>query len=70
MLKPAFTALALTLCLTAGAAEAGARHHTKAAAADGFAVPAGFKTRMVKVNGADIYVRYGGHGPALSLIHI
>ncbi len=75
MLRPALTALALSLgalslCLTAGAAEAGAKHHAKAASAkDAFAVPAGFKTRMVKVNGADIYVRYGGSGPAVLLIH-
>lgn len=68
MLRPALTALALSLCLTAGATDAMAKPHGKATA-DAFAVPAGFKTRIIKANGADIYVRYGGEGPAILLIH-
>ncbi len=75
MLKPVLTVLALSLCLTAADASAKvAKHHTKGHAAkthaaDAFAVPSGFKTRMVKADGADIYVRYGGSGPAVLLIH-
>ena len=31
--------------------------------------PAGFKTQTVKTNGTDIYVRSGGQGPAVVLLH-
>ena len=68
MHKSALICLALSLCLAGGEASARAAHKHPAEAA-GFAVPAGFKTRMVKVDGAEIYVRYGGSGPAVLLIH-
>lgn len=41
-------------------------------AAPAFAVepfPAAFKTQTIKVNGTDIYVRSGGQGPAVVLLH-
>lgn len=31
--------------------------------------PASFKTRTITTNGAKIYVRVGGHGPAVVLLH-
>jgi len=31
--------------------------------------PAAFKTRTISTNGAEIYVRVGGHGPAVILLH-
>lgn len=31
--------------------------------------PAGFKTQTIAVNGTRIYVRVGGHGPALVMLH-
>lgn len=31
--------------------------------------PAGFKTQMISTNGALIFVRVGGHGPAVVLLH-
>jgi pimeloyl-ACP methyl ester carboxylesterase len=40
------------------------------ASAREFSVPAGFKTRMIATaDGANIYVRIGGRGPAVVLIH-
>lgn len=72
MNKLALTAVALSfICVAPGAlAKAPAKGHAKpTAAASAFAVPAGFKTKMVHVDGADIYVRYGGKGPAVLLIH-
>ena len=33
------------------------------------AYPAGFRTERIAVNGAHIYVRMGGHGPAVVLLH-
>lgn len=72
MYKLAITAVALSLvCFSPDAsAKTPLKPHSKAnAAADIFAVPAGFKTKMVHADGADIYVRYGGSGPAVLLIH-
>jgi pimeloyl-ACP methyl ester carboxylesterase len=31
--------------------------------------PSAFKTQFIAVNGARIYVRVGGHGPAVVLLH-
>jgi len=31
--------------------------------------PAGFKTQTISTNGAEIFVRVGGHGPAVVLLH-
>jgi hypothetical protein len=31
--------------------------------------PSAFKTQFITVNGARIYVRVGGHGPAVVLLH-
>ncbi|HMH64217.1 MAG TPA: alpha/beta fold hydrolase, partial [Rhizomicrobium sp.] len=31
--------------------------------------PAGFKTQTVKTNGTELYVRVGGQGPAVVLLH-
>jgi len=33
------------------------------------AFPAGFHTQMVETNGTSLYVRVGGHGPAVVLLH-
>ncbi len=34
-----------------------------------FSLPAGFKTQTIATNGARMYVRVGGHGPAVVLLH-
>jgi pimeloyl-ACP methyl ester carboxylesterase len=31
--------------------------------------PAAFHTKMIETNGTSLYVRYGGHGPAVVLLH-
>ncbi len=76
MPKFAAVATALSIALAAGlpllpdAALAKAKPtRVKSVASAGFALPAGFKTRTVHAKDADIYVRYGGHGPAVLLIH-
>lgn len=72
MHKLALTALGLSLALlgTDVSAKTAAKTPAKAvASATAFAVPAGFKTKTVHADGADIYVRYGGSGPAVLLIH-
>ncbi len=55
-MKPA--ALALSLSLLAASASAAVQPY-----------PASFKTRMIATNGARIFVRVGGHGPAVVMLH-
>ncbi|MEF3065838.1 alpha/beta hydrolase [Pandoraea apista] len=43
--------------------------HALPAAADAFSFPADFKHQTIATNGANIYVRVGGHGPAVVLLH-
>jgi pimeloyl-ACP methyl ester carboxylesterase len=72
MHKLALTAVALSLaCLSVDAsAKVATKQHPKpAVSANAFAVPAGFKTKLVHADGADIFVRHGGSGPAVLLIH-
>lgn len=42
---------------------------TSNAAANGFTFPAGFKNQKIEVNGTRLYVRVGGQGPAVVLLH-
>ena len=68
MLKFAAAAVAVSLTLIPALASTDAQARARPAS-QAFALPAGFKARTVHADGADIYVRYGGHGPAVLLIH-
>ncbi|MDB6060186.1 MAG: alpha/beta hydrolase [Verrucomicrobiaceae bacterium] len=57
-MRSIFTSLALSASLLA-----------TPAMADVKPFPASFKTQTVSTNGANIYVRVGGHGPAVVLLH-